>query len=167
MMQIKLCMVGTFAVGKSSLVQRYVQSLFSDKYHTTVGVKVDKKDVTVGSESVRMMIWDLAGDDAFCRLQTTFLRGSAGYLLVADGTRAHSLDAALELKREIDAALGPLPFVLVLNKDDLASQWEIEPDRITALQRSGTTVFRSSAKNGDGVEAIFQHFAALTLLERA
>jgi ethanolamine utilization protein EutP (predicted NTPase) len=88
-------------------------------------------------------------------------------LLVADGTRAHSLDAALELKREIDTALGPLPFVLVLNKDDLASQWEIAPERILALQRSGTTVFRTSAKNGEGVEAMFQHFATQALLERA
>ena len=101
MIQMKLCMVGSFAVGKSSLVKRYVQSIFTDNYHTTVGVKVDKKDVVVGSETVRMMIWDLAGEDAFSRLQTTFLRGSAGYLLVADGTRAHTLDVALELQRQI------------------------------------------------------------------
>ena len=56
MIQMKLCMVGSFAVGKSSLVKRYVQSIFTDNYHTTVGVKVDKKDVVVGSETVRMMI---------------------------------------------------------------------------------------------------------------
>jgi len=167
MIQMKLCMVGSFAVGKSSLVKRYVQSIFTDTYHTTVGVKVDKKDVVVGSETVRMMIWDLAGEDAFSRLQTTFLRGSAGYLLVADGTRAHTLDVALELQRQIEAALGQLPFVLVLNKDDLAPQWEVDRGRITALERDGVKVFRSSAKNGHSVESIFEHFASLDSLAHA
>jgi len=167
MIQMKLCMVGSFAVGKSSLVMRYVQSLFSDSYQTTVGVKVDKKDVVVGSDTVRMMIWDLAGEDAFSRLQTTFLRGSAGYLLVADGTRAHTLDVALELNRQIEAALGRLPFVLVLNKDDLAPTWEVTPSRVAALERDGVKVFRSSAKNGQSVEAIFEHFATLDSVEHA
>jgi hypothetical protein len=167
MIQMKLCMIGSFAVGKSSLVRRYVQSIFADTYHTTIGVKVDKKDVAVGSDIVRTMIWDLAGEDAFSRLRMTFMRGSAGYLLVADGTRAQTLDVALELNRQIEAALGPLPFVLVLNKDDLSQTWEVDPKRITALERSGMKVFRSSAKNGQGVETIFEHFATLDTLEHA
>jgi small GTP-binding protein len=167
MIQLKLCMVGSFAVGKSSLVERYVQSLFSDKYHTTVGVKIDKKEVVVGSHTVRMLIWDLAGEDAFSRLQTTFLRGSAGYLLVADGTRAHTLDTALELHRQIETQLGRVPFVLVLNKDDLASAWEIDAERVAVLERGGMKIFRSSAKDGHGVESIFEHFAGLASLEHA
>jgi small GTP-binding protein len=167
MIQLKLCMVGSFAVGKSSLVKRYVQSLFSDKYHTTVGVKIEKKDVVAGSDTVRMLIWDLAGEDAFSRLQTTFLRGSAGYLLVADGTRAHTLDVALELHRQIEQQLGGVPCVLVLNKDDLASAWEIEAERVAVLERSGMKIFRSSAKDGRGVESIFEHFATLASLEHA
>ncbi len=167
MIQLKLCMVGSFAVGKSSLVQRYVQSLFSDKYHTTVGVKVDKKDVTIGHHQVRMMLWDLAGHDAFSRLRTSFLRGSHGYLLVADGTRAQTLDTALDLNRQIEAALGPLPYVLVLNKQDLAGSWEIPATRLADLGSAGVTVFRTSAKDGVGVEAIFHHFALTTLPEPA
>jgi len=159
MMQIKLCMVGAFAVGKSSLVRRYVQSAFSEKYHTTVGVKIDKKDVTVDGATTRMMLWDLAGEDAFCRLQTTYLRGSSGYILVADGTRAHTLDVALDLHGRIELELGRLPFVLVLNKEDLAAEWAISGERITALETRGIRILRSSAKNGDGVEAIFAHFA--------
>jgi len=158
-MQIKLCMVGAFAVGKSSLVQRYVQSVFSEKYHTTVGVKIDKKDVTVDGATTRMMLWDLAGEDAFSHLQTTYLRGCSGYILVADGTRAHTLDAALALNGRIERELGLLPFVLVLNKEDLAAGWEIPGERITALEAAGIRVLRSSAKNGAGVEAIFAHFA--------
>jgi small GTP-binding protein len=167
MIQKKLCMVGSFGVGKTSLVKQYVQSIFSDKYHTTVGVKIDKKDVAVGSETVRMMIWDLAGDDDFTQLRTTFVRGSAGYLLIADGTRAHTLDVALELNQRILDVIGALPFVLVVNKFDLLSTWEIDSKRVTALEQAGIKVFLSSAKDGHGVHAIFEHFAALDSLERA
>lgn len=162
MNQIKLCMVGSFAVGKTSLVRRYVQSIFSEKYHTTVGVKVDKKELTQAGRTVRMMIWDLAGEDSFAHLRLTFMRGATGYLLVADGTRAGSLDVALDLNRQIEAALGPIPCVLVLNKEDLIDAWEIDTARVEMLERGGMTVFRSSARDGRGVEAIFQHFAALS-----
>jgi small GTP-binding protein len=161
MIQVKLCMVGSFAVGKSSMVQRYVRSLFTGKYHTTVGVKVDKKDVAIGGVTVRMMIWDLAGEDAFSHLRTTFMRGAAGYLLVADGTRAQTLDVALDLNRQITDAIGPLPFVLAFNKSDLVGDWEVSAARIEALERTGLTIYRCSAKSGDGVQDVFQHFASL------
>lgn len=161
MNQMKLCMVGSFAVGKTSLVKRYVQSIFTEKYHTTVGVKVDKKEVLIAGKTTRMMIWDLAGEDSFAHLRLTFMRGAAGYLLVADGTRAATLDVALDLNRQIEDALGPIPFVLVLNKDDLAETWEIDNARVDRLERAGMRIFRSSAKSGRGVEAIFEQFAAL------
>jgi hypothetical protein len=161
MIQLKLCMVGSFAVGKSSLVQRFVRSVFSGKYHTTVGVKVDKKDVLIGGSTVRMMIWDLAGEDAFSHLQTTYMRGAAGYLLVADGTRGQTLDVALDLNQKIADALGPIPFVVVFNKSDLAGEWQVNAARIESLERTGVKIFRCSAKSGEGVEDVFQHFAGL------
>jgi small GTP-binding protein len=86
MIQKKVCMVGTSGVGKASPVAK-----FSDKYLTTVGVKIDKKTVTVDGNEVMLMIWDLAGDDDYQRLQTSYLRGTSGYLLVADGTRQVTL----------------------------------------------------------------------------
>jgi hypothetical protein len=167
MIQLKLCMVGAFAVGKSSLVKRYVQSMFSEKYHTTVGVKIDKKDIALGATPVRLVIWDLAGEDHFSALRPTFMRGAAGYLLIADGTRAHTLDAALELNRQIQASQGSLPFALVLNKEDLLDAWEIPAARIEALERGGMTLFRGSAKSGASVQAMFEHFASRNLKERA
>ena len=88
MIQKKICMLGAFAVGKTSLVQRFVKSLFSDRYLTTVGVKIDKKIVTVGDTEVSLVLWDLAGEDEFQSVQTSYLRGASGYLLVIDGTRA-------------------------------------------------------------------------------
>jgi small GTP-binding protein len=167
MIQLKLCMVGAFAVGKSSLVQHYVQSIFSEKYHTTVGVKIDKKDVALGATVVRLILWDLAGDDHFSALRPTFMRGAAGYVLVADGTRAHTLDTALDLSRQIQASQGPLPFALVLNKVDLLPEWEICDSRIAALEHQGMSLFRCSAKSGASVQAMFEHFASASLTERA
>jgi small GTP-binding protein len=167
MIHLKLCMVGAFAVGKSSLVRRYVQSMFSEKYHTTVGVKIDKKDIALGATAVRLVIWDLAGEDHFSALRPTFMRGAAGYLLVADGTRAHTLDAALELNRQIEASQGPLPFALVLNKEDLLDEWQITASRIEALEHRGMKLFRGSAKSGASVEAMFDYFASRSLKERA
>ena len=95
------------------------------------------------------------------------MRGAAGYLLVADGTRTHTLDAALDLNRQIEASQGPLPFALVLNKEDLLDEWEISPARIEALERRGMKLFRCSAKSGAGVQAMFEYFASSSLKERA
>jgi hypothetical protein len=167
MIQLKVCMVGSFAVGKTSLVRRYVETLFSEKYQTTVGVKVDRKDVVVASNQVRLLIWDLAGEDAFSRLQITFLRGAAGYLLVADGTRAHTLDVALGLQKQIETSVGRIPFALVMNKQDIESEWEVKAERLEHLERSGVPVFRTSAKDGLGVDRIFTYLASLHLLGRA
>ncbi len=85
-------MIGTSSVGKTSLVARFVHSIFTDKYLTTVGVKIDKKALPSMDGRVAWSIWDLAGDDDFQRLQMSYLRGTSGYLFVADGTRAITLD---------------------------------------------------------------------------
>ena len=110
MIQKKICMVGPPAVGKTSLVARYVQSLFSEKYLSTVGVKVDKKLLQVDGREMTLMLWDLAGDDDFQPLKLAYLRGAAGYLLVADGSRRATLEHALELQARVTKAVGPIPF---------------------------------------------------------
>ena len=79
----KICMLGSFAVGKTSLVSQFVSSIFSDKYLSTVGVKVDRKSVSVKGQDVTLMLWDLYGEDGFQRVQKSYLRGASGYLLVA------------------------------------------------------------------------------------
>ena len=81
--QRKICMLGGFSVGKTSLVKRYVQSIFSESYLTTVGVKIDKKTVTLVDREVHLILWDLAGEDDMSSLRMSYLRGSAGYVLVA------------------------------------------------------------------------------------
>ena len=158
----KVCMVGQFGVGKTSLVRRFVDSMFDDRYLTTIGVKIDRKDVTVGSDSVTLMLWDLAGEDDLAQLNVSHLRGASGYILVADGCRATSLAKAVELQQRIADQLGPLPFVLVLNKADLRDQWEI---REAAVSQYGWSAFETSAKAGSGVDEMFLALAEKLVAE--
>jgi small GTP-binding protein len=166
MIQKKICMIGTSGVGKTSLVSRFVNSIFAEKYLTTVGVKIDKKTVQVGDDEVMLMIWDLAGDDDFQRLQTSYLRGSGGYLLVADGTRRVTLEMALQVHERVVAAIGAVPFILVLNKADLAPEWDVDAARLASLAEGGWTVVKASAKDGSGVEEAFADLSRMMLSQK-
>ena len=149
-------MLGAFAVGKTSLVARFVKSIFSEKYLTTVGVKIDKKSLRVGDQEMTLILWDLAGEDEFLQLRTSYLRGSAGYFLVADGTRRATLDKAIELQQRAENEIGKVPFILLINKSDLKSEWDIQDSEIAALTAEGWVTFETSAKTGANVEEIFQ-----------
>jgi small GTP-binding protein len=151
----KICMVGAYGVGKTSLVKRYVESIFSGKYLTTVGVQIDKKEVRARGEDVTLMLWDLAGEDAVTEVRLSHVRGAHAYILVADGTRGPSLETALDLQKRVSSAVGPVPFVLAVNKSDLREQWEIPQESLDKLSAGGWSVFLTSAKSGDGVEDLF------------
>jgi small GTP-binding protein len=159
MIQKKICMLGGFAVGKTSLVARFVSSIFSDKYLTTIGVKIDRKPVVLDRSTVNMVIWDVAGEDEFQTVQRSYIRGSSGYLLVADGTRPSSFETALSLQKKAEETVGPVPFILALNKVDLAAEWQIDPRAYGRLADQGWTITRTSAKTGAGVEETFQALA--------
>ena len=163
MVQKKVCMLGSFSVGKTSLVRRFVESMFSDAYLTTVGVKIDKKLLQVDGNDVTLMLWDIYGEDDFQKLRMSYLRGASGFLLVVDGTRRATLDKALAIKEEADKALGSVHAVLVLNKCDLTEQWEIEPEKENELSGRGWSLVRTSAKTGQGVEEIFTALARAML----
>jgi small GTP-binding protein len=158
-LQKKICMLGGFSVGKTSLVKRYVQSVFSETYLTTVGVKIDKKTVDLSGRIVNLILWDLAGEDDIGSLRMTYLRGAAGYVLVADGTRRSTLDVALSLNQRVEADYGPLPFALLLNKNDLKEQWAIDDAELAGLRDKGWWVRSSSAQSGEGVEEAFTDLA--------
>ena len=157
--QKKICMLGGFSVGKTSLVKRYVESVFSETYLTTVGVKVDKKTVDLGDRAVSLILWDLAGEDDVATLRMSYLRGCAGYVLVADGTRPSTLQVALSLRERVEADYGALPFVLLLNKNDLQDEWAIGSAELEDLSRAGWSVRCSSARTGQGVEDAFRELA--------
>jgi small GTP-binding protein len=165
MIQKKVCMVGLFGTGKTSLVQRFVHSLFSERYLSTVGVKIDRKPVDLDGTTVTLVLWDLAGRDGQEDITTSYLRGAHAILYVADGTRRETCDQLPELRALVREAAGEVPEVVALNKSDLKDRWAI-----TAADEQGLAsafdLVRTSAKTGEGVEDAFQRIARATLATR-
>ncbi len=148
-------MLGAFSVGKTSLVQQFVKSIFSDKYLTTVGVKIDKKAVAVEGKEVELLLWDIYGEDEFQKVNTSYLRGASGYFLVVDGTRKNTIDTAFKLQKRAEETVGKIPFILLFNKADIENEWEIESNTLENLSKDGFAVMKTSAKTGLGVEEAF------------
>jgi small GTP-binding protein len=159
MLQKKVCLLGGYGVGKTSLVKRYVQSIFSDAYLTTVGVKIEKKMVNVGAADVALILWDIAGEDEVQTIRTSYLRGAAGYLLVVDVTRAETLEVAKSIQARVTSEIGSVPFLFLFNKTDLKEDWQIPEQLLEDLKDGGYLVLRTSAKTGEGVEEAFQELA--------
>jgi small GTP-binding protein len=159
MIQKKICLLGSFGVGKTSLVARFVQGIFSAKYLSTVGVKIDKKEIKVGEQNVLLMVWDLAGEDSRSQVQTSYLRGAAGYFLICDGTWAETLVTAKSIHKRAVETVGEIPFVLVVNKSDLWDKWQITAPELEQLETEGWKIKITSAKSGDGVEEMFTMLA--------
>lgn len=160
LIQKKICVVGEFGVGKTSLISRYVDSIFSEKYHTTVGVKIDKKLCIVENSQVNLIIWDLAGESPLRTLKPMQIQGASGFLLVADGTRLDTVDMAIALEKKVSEIVGKVPFIFVLNKIDLTEEWIVDVDAVNALRRRGWDVRFTSAKTGAGVDEIFFDLAS-------
>jgi small GTP-binding protein len=156
MLQKKVCMLGTFAVGKTSLVRRFVESIYSDEYHTTIGVKIDKKVIHANERDVTLVLWDIYGRDDFQSLQMDYLRGMSGYLLVADGTRRQTVEEALSIFHQVEKVFAKVPFIFLLNKADLKDEWEVGADTAKQIGERGWTVMSSSAKTGQAVEEAFE-----------
>ncbi len=159
MIQKKICMVGAFATGKTCLVAQFVKSIYSDNYHSTVGVKIDKKLIKLGARELNLILWDIHGEDEFQKVQMSYLRGASGYFLVVDGTRKHTLEKAICLQKRVETAVGKVPFILVLNKSDLTEDWEIEDPMLDDLVEKKWIVIKGSAKTGLGVEQAFLNLA--------
>jgi small GTP-binding protein len=156
MIKKKICMLGAFAAGKTSLVERFVKSIFSEKYLTTVGVKIDKKLISFDNHEIELLLWDIHGEDEFQKVRTSYLRGSAGCFLVVDGTRAATLNTACLLRERVEETVGRIPSILLFNKVDLIDTWEIQSSVFEDLSRRSWPYFKTSAKTGEAVEEAFQ-----------
>ncbi len=163
MISKKVCMLGGYSVGKTSLVDQYVNSFFSDKYLSTVGVKISKKNLSIAGEDMGLVLWDMEGKDIFSNINLSYLRGAMGFFAVADGTRKETLDTALALRKTAIEVAGEIPYCILLNKTDLQDQWEVTDAMLTEAIDQGVDIFRTSAKTGEGVDEAFTALARMML----
>ena len=158
--QKKVCLLGDFAVGKTSLVRRFVEGRFDDKYLSTIGVKVSRKSLEGEDSTLNLLIWDLVGGNEFSRSETGYLLGTAGALVVCDLTRPETLEAMKRYTNQIRAVNPNVALVFLGNKVDLTGQRTLDEDTLTAVTTElNAPIYLTSAKTGENVEAAFAHLA--------
>lgn len=164
----KICLLGDFAVGKTSLVRRFVHNRFDDQYLSTIGVKVSRKTVMAPSNGkvaeLTLMLWDLAGSQAFTSVTASYLRGAAGAVIVCDLTRADTLPSLARYAAEVKSVCGPVKLVVAANKFDLSDQHTITNEQVAdcAAQVQAPHFF-TSAKVGEEVDVMFRQLGKLLL----
>ncbi|NOY50478.1 MAG: GTP-binding protein [Chlorobi bacterium] len=163
MIKKKVIMLGSFAVGKTSLVQQYVNSMFSEKYQTTIGVKIDQKTVVVGQQEVNLLLWDIHGEDEYQKVKPAYLMGSSGCFVVIDGTRKASLEVANELINISRKTVPSAHIIILINKSDLKADWDITEDEINELKSMGFEVIETSAKTNNLVDGAFEKLTKLMI----
>lgn len=165
MISRKICLLGAFSVGKSSLMRRFVHEVFDDKYITTLGVKIETKLVTLDDKEVKLIVWDMEGADPgeqgeelVTPRMRAYLQGVHGVLLVADGTRALTVEVATQLRDWMQSEFPGVPLTLLLNKCDLLDEWQVSEEQQSALSES-LHCFTTSALSGENVESTFEYLA--------
>lgn len=159
----KICLLGEFGVGKTSLIRRFVEDRFDERYLSTIGVLVSRKSMVVDRADpvdLTMLIWDMAGSEAFSAVVRSYYQGAAGALITCDLTRAETMAALTDYAINLRAVSPQAPVVLVANKLDLVGQREISDDQLAAVSRHlAAPLVLSSARTGEGVEEAFQLLA--------
>ena len=158
----KICLLGDFAVGKTSLVRRFVYDLFDDKYISTIGVKVSRKTLAVPSEDgavieLTMMLWDLAGSEDFSQVRGSYMRGAAGAILVCDLTRPETLLSLESYRADLHQVSPEAVVVVVANKSDSPEQRLLLHQVEEGATSPGAACFITSARTGENVEKMFRH----------
>jgi small GTP-binding protein len=159
-LQKKVCLLGNFAVGKTSLIRRFVEDRFDDKYLSTIGVKISRKSLTRDDHFLNLLIWDLAGGDDFSQAGSSYLRGAAGALIVCDLSRRETLASLKNYAQQLRAMNETAVLVFIGNKADLVEEQEISPDDLAEIaQAYGSQFLLTSALIGSNVENAFNHLA--------
>jgi len=154
----KAVVVGDAAVGKTSLLVRYVKGLFNPTYVLTIGVAFNIKDIVVGEHVLRMQIWDTGGQERFGPIRQLYYRGTKGVLLVYDRSSEASFDRIDYWLKEVKKGAGAVPMVLVGNKADLPSKVPAQAARKFAKEHSMFFV-ETSAKDDTNVDSAFNELA--------
>jgi small GTP-binding protein len=159
--QKKICLLGEFAVGKTSLVRRFVEGRFDDRYLSTIGVKITRRQLIRPYGKLNLLLWDLAGSDEFNgQIRANYLRGAAGALIVCDLTRSETLSGFRRYVEQIQAVGLSIPLIFVGNKVDLPEARVISDDELAAAAHQfNAPYYLSSAKTGENIEVIFEQLA--------
>ena len=165
----KVCLIGDFGVGKTSLVRRFVERRFSEQYLSTIGVTISRKQVIIDSkaqtaeQTVQLLIWDIEGETKFQKIAANYLKSAHGVIVVADYSRPETLtNIASHLNLACDVASPGVCLSIVYNKADLVNPDTAEnlKQQYQSLDRFRTTPFYdTSAKTGQNVEELFQNLA--------
>ena len=162
-MKAKVCLVGEHAVGKTSLIKRYVLNEYDDRYIVTLGAKVSKKELLIapkGGDPIQMdmTIWDIMGSKGFRELlREAYFHGAQGILAVADITRYDTLEDLDSWVESVFRTVGEIPVTFAINKVDLKDQGAYGDDQVKqATEAFDAPYFYASAKTGENVEAVFK-----------
>ncbi|MEM3851518.1 MAG: Rab family GTPase [Methanomassiliicoccales archaeon] len=163
----KICLVGDTNVGKTSLIRRYVLDTFDDKYTSTIGTKVTKKNVTLkredGKESIMsILIWDIMGQKGFRELlRESYFYGAEGAVCVCDVTSKDTLEELKYWIRSMESVTGHIPLIFVGNKCDLTDKQLVSRQDLERFATAyGARSFLTSAKTGENVEKAFSFLAS-------
>lgn len=158
--QKKVCLLGDFAVGKTSLIRRFVEDRYDDKYLSTIGVKISRKSIEKKECILNLLIWDLAGGDDFYTAGQSYLRGTVAALIVCDLTRAETLNSFEFYAAQLRNLNEDAKMVFVGNKADLELERAIEDTELSAICHAfGGHYLATSAKTGFQVEEAFARLA--------
>jgi len=156
MLSRKVILTGSFGVGKTSLFSRFIHNSFSDRYITTIGVKVDKKPVEIDDQKISILLWDIAGEVTQDKVPRSYFLGASAIIYVFDLTRPSTYkNIDLDLNY-LQTMLPDAVIQIVGNKKDLVSE-EILVELQTDL--ASITTMLTSAKTGENVEDLFQTIA--------
>ncbi|MBD3256468.1 MAG: GTP-binding protein [Candidatus Lokiarchaeota archaeon] len=158
----KLILGGDGAVGKTSMVHRFVEDAFQTDYKSTIGTSIMKKECNFeGLKSkVRFVIWDLAGQSQFQRVRQSYLANAEAGVLVYDVTRSETFENIKKWREEILSATDGIALILVGNKIDLVDQRQVSRNQGESLaQELGLSYIETSAKTGENIEDAFKMLA--------
>ena len=166
-MKVNICLVGEGAVGKTCMIRRFIQDQFDDRYISTLGAKVSKKEIKVdgpnGGMDIDMTIWDIMGEKGFRELlKEAYFHGAQGVLAVCDVTRRETLADLEDWVAAVVKVTGNVPVEFLANKADLKDQMAIsEADVKAAAESHDAPWILTSAKTGENVEHAFAELAQL------
>lgn len=157
---LKVVFAGDGNVGKTSLIRSYTEGKFEISRVTTIGVDFHTHTVVLPEGKIRLSIWDMAGQERFQFLRSGFYPGSRAAALVYDVTLPESLEHLAGWRDEILKVVPDERFVVVGNKIDLERAQNPQPAQLFA-NKIAAPYFETSARTGEGIEAVFKSLAVL------